>query len=81
MTKNVSNPTFAVCISNEGCDDVEVGKLYRVLPDDAAAREQFLRVVDESGKDYLYPAGRFMAVELAPAVVKQLMAVSAPHGA
>ena len=76
MAKKTAKPRFAVCVSNENCDDLEVWKIYRVLPDDNAAREDFLRIVDESGEDYLYPASRFVLVDLPQAVVKKLPAVS-----
>jgi hypothetical protein len=76
MTKKTIKPRFAVCASNENCDDLEVWKIYRVLPDDNAAREHFLRIVDEAGEDYLYPASRFVLVDLPQAVVKRLPAVS-----
>jgi hypothetical protein len=79
MTRKTSRPRFAICLSNQGCDDLAVRKLYRVLPDNAAARESFLRIVDESGKDYLYPATRFVVVDLAPAVVKKLLATTPPE--
>ena len=59
---------FVICIRNEGCDDLEIRKLYPVLPDESAERSGFIRVVDESGEDYLYPSGNFLAVELPPAV-------------
>lgn len=72
-----SKNQFAVCVSNEGCEDLEIWKLYRVLPDKEAAKEDFLRVVDESGEDYLYPASRFVMVDLKPATVKRLLAVHA----
>jgi hypothetical protein len=45
---------FALCIENRDCDDLEKGKVYPVLPDDTAAQEGYLRVVDESTEDYLY---------------------------
>jgi hypothetical protein len=77
MTKKVKRRQFAICISNEGCDDLEVWKLYQVLPDEVAARDRFLRVVDESGEDYLYPAKRFVVVELPPPVVKRLLTLPA----
>ncbi|HMC89278.1 MAG TPA: hypothetical protein VKI17_07005 [Gemmataceae bacterium] len=67
---------FAVCIADEGADDLQAWKLYRVLPDDAAAEENYLRVVDESGEDYLYPASRFVVVDFPAAVQKQLMAAT-----
>jgi hypothetical protein len=55
---------FAICIQNRGCDDLQVGKVYKTLPDKAAAARGHLRVIDESGDDYLYPAEYFVFVEL-----------------
>jgi hypothetical protein len=77
MAVNKTRTRFAICISSDGCGDLEVWKLYRVLPDKKAAKEDFLRVVDESGEDYLYPADRFVVVGLAPPAVKKLLAASA----
>lgn len=72
MAKTGKKQQFAICVTNDGCDDLEVWKLYRVLPDDKATEEDFLRVVDESGEDYLYPAIRFVVVSLPNAVTKKL---------
>jgi hypothetical protein len=48
---------FAVCISNEDYEAaLELHKIYRVLPDEDAATDGDIRVIDESGEDYLYPA-------------------------
>jgi hypothetical protein len=55
---------FVVCVKNEGCEDLEVRKIYLVLPDEAAAEDDYIRVIDESGEDYLYPRGYFFAVDL-----------------
>ena len=55
---------FAFCLRNKGAEDLEVCKVYRVLPDKGAAAEGYLRVVDESGDDYLYPAHYFVLVQL-----------------
>ena len=55
---------FALCIRNDDCDDLERRKTYQVLRDKEAAKEGYLRVVDESGEDYLYPAGYFVLVDL-----------------
>jgi len=52
-----------VCVANEGCDDLQLWKLYRVLPDARVAAEGYVRVVDDSGEDYVYLARRFVAVE------------------
>jgi hypothetical protein len=72
MAKKPSRPAFAVCVANKGCDDLQIWKLYRVLPDEAAA-EGYLRVVDESGEDYLYPASRFVVVKFPAAVERKLL--------
>jgi hypothetical protein len=64
---------FAVCINNaDYAASLEVHKIYRVLPDKDAATEGDLRVIDESGEDYLYPAAYFVLVELPSAVEKSL---------
>jgi len=55
---------FALCIENKDCEDLEKRKVYQILPDEAAAKEGYLRVVDESGEDYLYPDSYFILVKL-----------------
>jgi hypothetical protein len=67
---------FAICVANEGHEDLEVWKVYRVLPDAKAAEVGCLRVIDESGEDYLYPAARFVVVDLPEDVRAQLLAVA-----
>lgn len=58
-------PIFAVCINNrEYPASLELHKIYRVLPDEDAAREGDIRVVDESGEDYLYSAADFVVIEV-----------------
>lgn len=58
---------FLLCVRNEGCDDLELRKLYPQLADVKAAASGYVRVVDETGEDYLYPARLFVAVELTTA--------------
>ncbi|MGC1272504.1 MAG: hypothetical protein WBC44_02265 [Planctomycetaceae bacterium] len=56
---------FAICIRNDGYPaSLEVHKVYRVLSDKDAERDGDLRVIDESGEDYLYPVEAFIPVEL-----------------
>jgi hypothetical protein len=56
-----SPPRLALCIDNSGYPaSLELHKIYRVLPDDDAAQDGDLRVIDESGEDYLYPAEKFL---------------------
>lgn len=57
-----SDPFSPSASPNDGCDDLSIGVLYRVLPDEEISREGLLRVIDDSGEDYLYSAGLFMAV-------------------
>ncbi len=65
---------FAVCIRNTGYDaSLERNKIYVVLPDENAEREGELRVVDESGEDYLFAADRFVAVDVPAAVRASLL--------
>jgi hypothetical protein len=62
---------FAVCVRNDGYEaSLERNKIYAVLPDDDAERDGDLRVIDESGEDYLFSADRFVAIDL-PAVVRE----------
>ncbi|MFZ5881977.1 MAG: hypothetical protein ACOY0R_21615 [Chloroflexota bacterium] len=55
---------FVICLRNDDSDDLLVGKVYRTLPDDAASRDGYLRVIDESGEDYVYPLNFFVPIEL-----------------
>jgi hypothetical protein len=65
---------FVVCIENTGYPaSLERHKIYRVLPDADAARDGDIRIVDESGEDYLYPAQWFAAVELPRRVKSSLL--------
>jgi hypothetical protein len=64
---------FAVCINNEGYQaSLEVGKLYRVIPDAEAASHGYIRVVDESGEDYGYTVDRFFPLEVPQALADAL---------
>jgi hypothetical protein len=65
---------FAVCIKNTGYpSSLELHKIYRVIPDDDAAADGDIRVVDESGEDYLYPTEWFAEIELPKAVQQSLL--------
>lgn len=64
-TKNSSPKRFVICVDNSDyLVSLELNKVYVVLPDERAAEDDCLRVVDESGEDYLYSAKRFVPVEL-----------------
>lgn len=55
---------FVLCVKNDEFEDVELRKVYRVVPDSQAAKEGYVPVVDESGEDYLYPGSYFVWVRL-----------------
>lgn len=75
--KTAARPTFAVCVRNEGYEaSLERNKIYAVLPDDEADRDGDLRVIDESGEDYLFAADRFVAIEVPTAVRASLLKAS-----
>ncbi|MFN2453308.1 MAG: hypothetical protein ABR577_03730 [Pyrinomonadaceae bacterium] len=68
---------FAICIENEDYPaSLELWKVYRVVPDDKAAKHQLVRVIDESGEDYLYSEKSFVSLELPQAAEKALLAAS-----
>jgi hypothetical protein len=70
-------PRFAVCVDNHGYEvSLERNKIYVVLPDANAARDGDLRVVDESGEDYLFSADRFVAIDVPAAVRASLLKAS-----
>ncbi len=65
---------FAVCVNNKDYPaSLELHKIYRVLPDEDAAADGDLRVIDESGEDYLYSADRFVPIAIPEAVQKSLL--------
>ena len=60
---------FVVCINNQDYQaSLEVRKIYQVIPDNRAGEHQFIRVIDESGEDYLYPVTYFVPIALPKAV-------------
>lgn len=76
MSTSKEGPVFAVCISNRGYPvSLELHKIYRVLPDDDL-EEGDIRVIDESGEDYLYPAANFIVIDVPDALRGALMQVS-----
>ena len=67
---------FALCIENT---DYEVSlipdKVYRILPDTKAAKDELIRIVDESGEDYLYHKSHFVLVDFPKAIRKKILAL------
>jgi hypothetical protein len=72
-----TSPDFVVCIDNSGYPaSLELHKIYRVIPDDDAAADGDIRVVDESGEDYLYPSACFAPIKVPALVEKSLLHAS-----
>ena len=63
---------FAICLKNKGSEDLIVRKVYQVLPDENAAKKGLLRLIDESGEDYLYPTSYFFLIDLPQKVERTL---------
>jgi len=67
---------FVLCIDNRGYEASLIPrKIYEVIPDDQAEQDDFVRVIDESGEDYLYHKNHFVFVELPEEVERVLAAV------
>jgi len=64
---------FALCVHTDDPDLLTLRRVYRVLPDESAARSDCIRVVDNEGEDYLYPASYFILVDFPPAVERALL--------
>jgi len=73
----IDRPQYVVCVRVEEAGDLELRKLYRVLPDEGATARRYLRVVDESGEDYLYPSDWFVPVEV-PEDAEAALAAASP---
>jgi hypothetical protein len=78
MTKNASTePRFVVCTRNDDYEmDLALHKIYQVLPDASAERSGWIRVVDETGEDYLYPETFFQPIEVPHALGEELLRAS-----
>ncbi len=77
MNRRPKRGRYLVCVRNRGYEaSLELRKLYHVLPDPKAARHGLVRVIDESGEDYLYSEDFFISVVLPKAVDKALSAAS-----
>lgn len=70
--KSTSPIRFAICLKNRGSEDLIVRKVYQVLPDERAEKQGLLRIIDESGEDYLYPTGYFFFLDLPQKVERVL---------
>ena len=71
-----AKPQFAICVRTDDPDLLTPRRIYEVLPDESAAKSRYLRVIDNEGEDYLYPAAYFVLVDFPPAVEQALLQAS-----
>ncbi|MEW5766216.1 MAG: hypothetical protein AB1797_01145 [bacterium] len=69
-------PQFAICIHSDDPDLLTPRMIYEVLPDESAARSHYVRVIDNEGEDYLYPADYFVFVDFSPPIQEILLRTS-----
>ena len=73
MTDDQQISSYVLCVDDGGYpESLEVRKVYEVLPDERAAINNYIRVIDETGEDYLYPTKYFVSIELPPEVARVL---------
>lgn len=71
-----SKKQFVVCIDNTDYEaSLVLGKVYRILPDPRAAKDDFVRIVDESGEDYLYHKSYFVFVDFPREAKRKILAI------
>jgi len=80
MTTKLQKPRqrFAICINTDDADVLTPRMVYQVLPDESAAQSDYIRVIDNEGEDYLYPAKYFVLVDFPQPVKRALLRTRAP---
>ena len=75
-TRTKAKRQFAVCIRTDDPDLLTPRRIYETLPDEGAAKSRYIRVIDNEGEDYLYPAAYFVFMDFPPAVEQALLHAS-----
>jgi hypothetical protein len=79
MKKNQkADSKFVICINTDDPDLLTPRMIYEVLPDESAAKSNYIRVIDNEGEDYLYPADFFIFVDFSYPVKQALSSISLP---
>lgn len=77
MTRKKPRQQFLLCVRNDDYPaSLEMWKVYRTMPDPGAAARHYVRVIDESGEDYLYPESYFVPIELPQAAANAILRAS-----
>jgi|EndMetStandDraft_9_1072997.scaffolds.fasta_scaffold420108_1 hypothetical protein len=73
MAKPAHPNRYLLCVSSLGVEvSLDVWKVYRQLPDDWAESHEMVRVIDNTGEDYLFPASHFMPIQIEPAMERRI---------
>jgi hypothetical protein len=73
MPEDESESSYVLCIDDGGYpESLEVRKVYVALADERAAQRQHIRVIDETGEDYIYPANLFVPIQVPPEAARVL---------
>ena len=71
----IENMRFAICLDNKGCEaSLELRKIYQLSSPESNDPEGYLRIIDESGEDYLYNKKAFEVIELPQRTERKLIA-------
>jgi hypothetical protein len=79
MATTKTTPQFAICIQSDDSDLLTPRMIYEIIPDESAEKSHYIRVIDNEGEDYLYPADFFLFMDFPREVKKTLLEVSS-HG-
>jgi len=72
LTNKEKRLRFVICIDKGSEELITPRRIYEVLPDEDAERSQYLRIIDDEGEDYLYPAKYFITVEFTPEISRAI---------
>jgi hypothetical protein len=78
-TKKALAPRFAVCVQSDDPDLLTPRMIYQILPDESAARSNFVRVIDNEGEDYLYPSDYFVFIDLPNEIQRAVLGTLQPQ--
>ena len=73
-----TKPHFVICINTDDSDLLTPRMIYEVIPDESAAKSNYLRVIDNEGEDYLYPADFFISVNFPHTIEQKLLQIPLP---
>jgi hypothetical protein len=73
-----TKPHFVICINTDDPDLLTPRMIYEVIPDESAEKSNYLRVIDNEGEDYLYPADYFIFVNFPHRIEQKLLQIQLP---